>query len=173
MISVPRGIWFFDGFTIQSQSDYNIILDQISLCQCMDNGILSKDQWWSYNYDLSQFYWWFDPAFPAMMSSASPAVMMSSSFPSWLYSSGSQLRKDNTAAWYINLTFCDAQPLAFCIYMYCTCSNVRAWGTVCGYGGPILAETDGPGGSLVAGDHLFHDSPTYHTPGKRGALDRH
>ena len=35
---------FLDGFIIQSQSDYDIILDQISLCQCMDNGILLIDQ---------------------------------------------------------------------------------------------------------------------------------
>ena len=44
--------------------------------------------------------------------------------------------------------------------MYCACSNARARGTVCDYGGPILAETDGPGGGggpLVAGDHLFRD----------------
>ena len=43
--------------------------------------------------------------------------------------------------------------------MYCVRSNARARGTVCDYGGPILAETDGPGGPLVAGDHLFRDRP--------------
>ena len=37
------------------------------------------------------------------------------------------------------------------------CSNACARGTVCDYGGPILAETDGLGGPLVAGDHLFRD----------------
>ena len=30
-------------------------------------------------------------------------------------------------------------------------------------GGPILAETDGLGGLLVAGDHLFCDTLTLHS----------
>ena len=46
--------------------------------------------------------------------------------------------------------------------MYCVRSNARARGTVCDYGGPILAETDGPGGPLVAGDHLFRDTSIMH-----------
>ena len=41
--------------------------------------------------------------------------------------------------------------------MYCACSNARARGAICDYGGPLLAETDSPGGPLVAGDHLFRD----------------
>ena len=42
--------------------------------------------------------------------------------------------------------------------MYCACSSARARGTVCDYGGPILAERrSGGGGPLVAGDHLFRD----------------
>ena len=32
-------------------------------------------------------------------------------------------------------------------------------GTIHDWVGPILVETDGPGGPLVMGDHLFRDSP--------------
>ena len=42
----------------------------------------------------------------------------------------------------------------FCV-LYCVRSNARARETVCDYGGPSLAETDGPGGPLVAGTIYF------------------
>ena len=32
-------------------------------------------------------------------------------------------------------------------------------GTIDDLGGPVIAETDGPGGPLVVGDHIFRDSP--------------
>ena len=38
----------------------------------------------------------------------------------------------------------------------CACS----WGTIYDQRGPILAEMDGLGGPLVAGDHLFRDMTT-------------
>ena len=51
--------------------------------------------------------------------------------------------------------YAGAQPLtrALC----CASSNDHATETVCDCGRPILAETDGQGGPLVAGDHLFRD----------------
>ena len=63
-----------------------------------------------------------------------------------------KLSKDSAA-----VCLSSRSPFGRALYAF---SNARARGTVCDYGGPILAETDGPGGPLVAGDHLFRDRLT-------------
>ena len=117
----------------------------------MDNSIYE----WSYNYDLSLFYWSFllriavSLATPFNLKGSgtrdkSSAAMMA--HPGFIAVVAiAQLSKDNAA---VTSPFHHAQPFVLCVgfvHVCSACSNTRARGTVCDYGGPILAETDGSG----------------------------